>query len=1251
MTLTLGAIPFLKSNAAEDDGIVSKSNLVSDSNTGTNAITDPADEPKTLIRGSVEPKNTYDGGSFSSGVQWELDDNGVLTLSGSGELPASAFDDTTKAKIKSVKCASNCQITGIGSGVFSYCANLSSVSINVSNATINGGAFYGCTALQSLTLNGTVSTVYGNAFTNCNSLTSVRFTGSNATITGGAFSGCPALQSLTVDGTVSSIESGAFYYCPNLSSLSLTGNNLSISSGVFSGISTLQSVTLNGTVSSIGSSAFAGCTGLASVSLTGNNATIDYSSFVGCTALQSFTVDGTVSYIGAGAFSNCSKLASVSLIGNGATICGSAFSGCSSLETFNFDGTFSSIVGNAFSGCTKLTSVSLTGSNATIGSGAFSGCKALQTVTVSGTVSSIEGGAFSCPGPTLKNVFFNFPSLQSCNNALFSGCTAVTLHLPCEHFKVGEEVVTADNASQFFGSTTAVDIPELHTRTEDPIPATCTEAGNSGNVVCEGCGKILQTGTVVPAHGHSLTQHSKVNPTCTEEGHSKYWKCSECGKLFSDAKGKKETTKDAVTIPARGHSLTEHPEAAATCTQPGHIQYWSCNRGNCGMLFSDAEGKNVITQEATVIPAHGHSMILHPSVAATCTEDGRVEYWECDRCGNLFDDENGEIQIDITDTILLARGHSLTSHPEAAATCTEPGNIAYWECENCHKYFSDANGDNETSQESIVIPAPGHSLTLHRKVAATCTEAGHKRYWECENCHKYFSDENGETETNEAKINIPALGHSLTLHRKVPATCTEAGHKRYWECENCHKYFSDANGDNETSQESTVIPALGHSLTLHRKVPATCTEAGHKRYWECENCHKYFSDANGETETNEAKINIPATGHRWGEWIVTTPATCKKAGVETRTCENDPSHTKTRRIAALGHDWGEWTVTTPPTCKKPGVLTRTCKNDPSHTKTRTIDPIGHRWGEWIVTTPATCEEAGVETSTCKNDPSHTKTREIDPIGHRWGKWTVTTPATCEEAGVETRTCKNDPSHTKTREIAALGHDWGEWTVTTPATCEETGVETRTCKNDPNHTETREIAALGHDWGEWTGDALQERKCSHDDTHTEKRVNPNLSFGPKSAKDLKYTLGSSKTLKLIIDRLDVEGDKNVYSYFENGGKVVVTGADGYSKTLTKDDCITEDGSLKVTLKVSYLESLESGTYSLTASFVVDKDLAPVVSKPVKFSVAQPVGVPSPGTGESAATTSLCIALLFIAGFGGIYAFSRRRNAKAQASDAE
>ena len=96
--------------------------------------------------------------------------------------------------------------------------------------------------------------------------------------------------------------------------------------------------------------------------------------------------------------------------------------------------------------------------------------------------------------------------------------------------------------------------------------------------------------------------------------------------------------------------------------------------------------------------------------------------------------------------------------------------------------------------------------------------------------------------------------------------------------------------DNSWVPDGDKMKQVFDHLWSQTETPPTCTEAGEKGE-ECSRC--------GMKETEK----IPALGHDWGDWTVTTPATCTKEGVETRTCNRDPSHVETRTIPATGHNW------------------------------------------------------------------------------------------------------------------------------------------------------------------------------------------------------------------------------------------------------------------------------------------------------------------------------------------------------------
>ena len=52
--------------------------------------------------------------------------------------------------------------------------------------------------------------------------------------------------------------------------------------------------------------------------------------------------------------------------------------------------------------------------------------------------------------------------------------------------------------------------------------------------------------------------------------------------------------------------------------------------------------------------------------------------------------------------------HVLRAVAAKAATCEESGNIAYWVCDECGKYFSDADGTQVITLEETVLSATGH---------------------------------------------------------------------------------------------------------------------------------------------------------------------------------------------------------------------------------------------------------------------------------------------------------------------------------------------------------------------------------------------------------------------------------------------------------------------------------------------------------------------------------------------------------------
>ena len=117
-------------------------------------------------------------------------------------------------------------------------------------------------------------------------------------------------------------------------------------------------------------------------------------------------------------------------------------------------------------------------------------------------------------------------------------------------------------------------------------------------------------------HKHTLTHSDAVAATCTEDGSVEYWTCTECGKHFADENAAEEL--DSIVVPALGHDFADYEvETAATCTQPGE-EVCTCSR--CG------------EEQSRTIAALGHDYIEHAGQPATCTESGWEDYVTCTRC-------------------------------------------------------------------------------------------------------------------------------------------------------------------------------------------------------------------------------------------------------------------------------------------------------------------------------------------------------------------------------------------------------------------------------------------------------------------------------------------------------------------------------------------------------------------------------------------------------------------------------------------
>lgn len=291
------------------------------------------------------------GGTFEN-LTWKLDDEGTLTISGSGEMghaspyPWEAYQGTVRKLIVETG------VTGIARSAFSSFEALEEVVLADTVTTIDGSAFSMCSKLNKLDLGSGLRVIYSHAFEFCDSLEEVNLPASASSISPSAFENCGNLQSFHV-------ASGNETYCDVDGVLFWSGKVLLVS---FPGGRT-GSYTVPSSVKTIGDCAFY-ASKLTEVVLPSGLKTIGDYCFRYSTVSQ-LTLPAGLANLGVGAFEGCKELETVAIPGSVKTVSDSAFWG-SGLKRVTLEDGITTIGKEAFLSC-GLTKVDIPSSVTSIG--------------------------------------------------------------------------------------------------------------------------------------------------------------------------------------------------------------------------------------------------------------------------------------------------------------------------------------------------------------------------------------------------------------------------------------------------------------------------------------------------------------------------------------------------------------------------------------------------------------------------------------------------------------------------------------------------------------------------------------------------------------------------------------------------------------------------------------------------------------------------------------------------------------------
>ena len=190
--------------------------------------------------------------------------------------------------------------------------------------------------------------------------------------------------------------------------------------------------------------------------------------------------------------------------------------------------------------------------------------------------------------------------------------------------------------------------------------ATCYEEGYTGDVYCSTCNREISKGQSIAKNAH--------NPasvwTTDETDHWKVCQIIGCGNIIDKA-------------PHSGGEATCVNKAICSVCKVEYGEFAPDNHVNTEIrgavaATEEAEGYtgdkwcldcNQMIEEGTVVAKldHTHAMVKTEAKAATCEEDGNIEYYTCSKCGKRYNDELGTRELTDEEIIIEASGHGYST--------------------------------------------------------------------------------------------------------------------------------------------------------------------------------------------------------------------------------------------------------------------------------------------------------------------------------------------------------------------------------------------------------------------------------------------------------------------------------------------------------------------------------------------------------------------------------------------------------------
>ena len=370
--------------------------------------------------------NAASSGTCGENLTWSLSDDGVMTITGTGEMDdyeGFSFDgDGNYAPwrksvftgiITSVVISSG--VTTVGENAFYEIETLTSVSLPSTLTEIGEHAFDGCKSITNLTLPSSLKIIGRQAFSKC-AFSEITLPKDLEDVGKWSFEDCNNLKEIKVNSANAyySSENGVLYNKDKselirypigneATSYTVNSNTIKIGDSAFENAANLTEIVLPEGIESLGWCSFSECINLTKMDLPNSLTEIDAYAFGWC-AFEQVEIPQGVKELKTLLFRNNTKLKSA-ILPEGIERIDSLFSGCSSLETVNIPSSVKEIKYASFEKCSSLDYVDLPDTITKICSYAFNNCSNLNNIYLPLSLTEIEYHAFEgCS--SLSNVYY-----------------------------------------------------------------------------------------------------------------------------------------------------------------------------------------------------------------------------------------------------------------------------------------------------------------------------------------------------------------------------------------------------------------------------------------------------------------------------------------------------------------------------------------------------------------------------------------------------------------------------------------------------------------------------------------------------------------------------------------------------------------------------------------------------------------------------------------------------------------------------